>query len=297
MKIQYFYGLSTWISYNEPALTQFKLPFLESDEVRVLVRREDQNHPFVSGNKWWKLKYNLLHAIRQGYDSVLTFGGAYSNHIYSTAAACHELGVPCIGIIRGEKVENNTVEFARQRGMNLQFISREEYRRKSLEEFLKTLKAKYGNCFIIPEGGTNEHAVRGCEELGNKILDTPFDYMLLAVGTGGTIAGVINSFEGKRKIIGIPVLKNGGFLQHNIPQLLKHPHNNWTLYLDYHHGGYAKSTAELEACIYQLQKLGMPAEFVYTGKLFWATADLIRKKIIEPGATVLLLHSGGLRTH
>lgn len=284
--------MSNWIAYNEPQTVELKLPFAGVENVRVLVRREDQNHPHVSGNKWWKLKYNL---DQQGVKTVLTFGGAFSNHIYATAAACRELGLDSIGVIRGNEVENETLSFAKKCGMKLHFVSREDYRKKAQPEFQKLLQAELGECLIIPEGGTNQPAVRGCEELGQKLLLTSLDYLMLPVGTGGTIAGIINAFHGKRKIIGIPILRDGGFLHEEIQKFLTQKFDNWKLHLDYHHGGYAKTNPKLDQFIIKLANAGMPTEFVYTGKLFWAAVDLIQKKIIVPGSTVLILHTGGLR--
>ena len=289
--------MNNWIAYNEPRTVKLRFPFNGVEDIRVLVRREDQNNTLVSGNKWWKLKYNLKSAIDGGYKTVLTFGGAYSNHIYATSGACNELGLGSVGIIRGEVVENETLAFATNCGMKLHFISREDYKKKSQLKFQESLLSQYGKCYLIPEGGTNNEAVRGCEELGEQLLTTSFDYLILPVGTGGTIAGIINAFKGKRKIIGIPVLKDGNFLYEEIQKFLTQNSDNWKLYLDYHHGGYAKTNPELNEFISTLADAGLLTEFVYTGKLFWAAVDLIRKKIIEPGSTVLILHTGGLRNH
>jgi 1-aminocyclopropane-1-carboxylate deaminase len=148
---------------------------------------------------------------------------------------------------------------------------------------------------VIPEGGTNSLAIRGSEELGHEILKTDFDFCCLPAGTGGTIAGIINAFEGERKIIGVPVLKNGGFLSDEIKRYLKSDFNNWQLFLEYHHGGYAKTSGELNQFIEQLKFAGIPTEFVYSGKLFWAVQDLLSKNFFPPGSRVLVLHTGGLR--
>jgi 1-aminocyclopropane-1-carboxylate deaminase len=286
-----------FLNYTQPIETQWQTNESAKAGVKIIVRREDQNHPFVSGNKWWKLKYNLLQAIEKKYETIVTFGGAYSNHIYATAAACHELGLKSIGIIRGEETLplNSTLAFAKACGMQLQYISREAYRRKSEPEFLKSIEHQNKNCFIIPEGGTNELAIRGSEEFGKEILKTDFDYCCLPVGTGGTIAGIINAFDGKRKIIGTPVLKDGGFLVDEIKKYLKSGFTNWQLLLDYHGGGYAKTSPKLNRFIEQLKADGIPTEFVYSGKLFWTVQDLIGKNFFEPGSTVLVLHTGGLR--
>lgn len=287
-----------FLNYSQPNSQSWETAESIKAGVKIIVRREDQNHPFVSGNKWWKLKYNLLHAIGEQYETIVTFGGAYSNHIYATAAACKALGLKAVGIIRGERTLplNSTLSFANSCGMVLEYTSREAYRKKSALEFLKSLEEKFGRCFIIPEGGTNEFAVRGCEELGQEILKTDFDYCCLPVGTGGTIGGIINAFEGHRKIIGIPILKDGNFLNNEIKKYLQSNYSNWQLLLDYHFGGYAKSTHELEAFIQLTASYGIQTEFVYSGKLFWAVSDLVVKGFFERGSTVLVLHTGGMRS-
>jgi 1-aminocyclopropane-1-carboxylate deaminase len=289
--------MSNFLPYQSPGIQPWKTEESERAGVKIMVRREDQNHPFVSGNKWWKLKYNLLQAIAERHDTVLTFGGAFSNHIYATAAAGKELGLKSVGIIRGEEALplNATLAFARSSGMELQFISREAYREKTEPEFLQSLEQKFGRCLIVPEGGTNALAIRGSEELGRKMLKTDFDFCCMPVGTGGTMAGIINAFEGKRKIIGIPVLKDGSFLNDEIKKYLTSAFNNWQLVLDYHFGGYAKTSTELNHFIEQTKTDCIPTEFVYSGKLFWAVQDLIRKKFFPEGSTVLVLHTGGLR--
>jgi 1-aminocyclopropane-1-carboxylate deaminase len=289
--------MSNFLPYQAPKIQPWITEESEQAGVKVLVRREDQNHPFVSGNKWWKLKYNLLRAIENENETIVTFGGAYSNHIYATAAACKELRLKSVGIIRGEETLplNSTLVFAKECDMTLEYISREAYRKKSEREFLESLNQKFDRCFIVPEGGTNELAIRGSEEFGQEILKTDFDYCCLPVGTGGTIAGIVNAFEGKRKVIGIPVLKDGGFLNDEIKKYLKTDLKNWQLLLDYHFGGYAKTTHELNSFIELTTSTGIPVEFVYSGKLFWAVRDLLSKKFFARGSTVLLVHTGGLR--
>ena len=289
--------MSPWIPYYEPPVQVLNIPELAAYQVNILVRREDMNHPFVSGNKWWKLKYNLLEAFQNNCDTVLTFGGAYSNHIYATAAACNELKLKSIGVIRGEEIRplNATLAFAERCGMKFHFVSREDYRKKNDPAFLSLLEEKFSRCFVIPEGGTNVLAVRGTEGFGNELKKIEFDYLCLPVGTGGTIAGIIKAFEGKRKIIGIPVLKDGGFLKDEIQKFLPSEIGNWELMLDYHHGGYAKTTPQLDAFIHGLKHYELETERVYSGKLFWAVADLIKSGFFKKGSTVLVLHTGGLR--
>ncbi len=289
-----------WIPYQPPPTQVLKIPAATEHNINLLVRREDLNHPVVSGNKWWKLKYNLLEARQKNYQAVLTFGGAYSNHIYATAAACKELGLKSIGIIRGEELPgpepiNSTLLFAKQCGMQLHFISRTDYRKKTENTFLTSLEEKFGRCFIIPEGGTNSLAVQGCAELGKLLVETKFDYLCLPVATGGTIAGIVNAFDGERKIVGLPVLKDGGFLKDEIQKLVSSSWNNWELFLDYHHGGYAKTSLRLNSFINELAQYDIPTEPVYSAKLFWAVFDLLKKGYFERGSTVMILHTGGLR--
>jgi 1-aminocyclopropane-1-carboxylate deaminase len=289
--------MHAYLPYHQPATHVWETEASRAACVQVLVRREDQNHPFVSGNKWWKLKYNLLHAMAQQQKTIVTFGGAYSNHIYATAAACRDLQLQAVGIIRGEETRplNSTLAFAEACGMRLHFISRAAYRTKSEPEFLDSLQQKFRSCAIIPEGGTNSLAIRGSEELGHALLDTPFDYCCLAVGTGGTLAGIINAVAGKRKIIGVPVLKDGGFLYDAINPYVEKQFMHAQLVLDYHFGGYAKTTAALNAFIQTTLQQGIETEFVYTGKLFYAVQDLLQQGFFVRGSTVLVLHSGGLR--
>jgi 1-aminocyclopropane-1-carboxylate deaminase len=275
----------------------------EKRGVRVFVKREDLNHPQISGNKWWKLKYNAEEALLQKKDTLLTFGGAFSNHIYATSAAAHELGLKSIGVIRGEETFplNPTLSFAKRMGMRLHYVSRENYKRKHTDAFREDLKKFFGDFYLIPEGGTNELAVKGCAELGNKLLnEIPFDYLCLPVGTGGTMAGIIEGLKGQKEVIGISVLKNGDFLKDEVKNLLDKSngaaYTNWQLLTSYHHGGYAKHTKELMDFIQQMKKdFGLPLDQVYTGKLFWALNEEIKNGSFKKGSTILALHTGGLQ--
>jgi 1-aminocyclopropane-1-carboxylate deaminase len=276
---------------------------LERAGVRLLVKREDLNHPTVSGNKWWKLKLNLKAAIRASHDTLLTFGGAYSNHIFATAAAANGLGLKSIGIIRGEETFplNKTLKFAQRQGMQLHYISRERYRKKDEEFFTDELRREFGNFFLIPEGGTNDLAVKGCFEWANEIRNIDCDYVALPVGTGGTIAGLIAGLAGQRQVVGISSLKGGEFLQPEISGLLEKNfgkvYGNWQVLTSYHHGGYAKVSEPLLAFITQMMNQhNLPLDPVYTGKLLWAVMDMVRKGWFDKGATVLALHTGGLQS-
>lgn len=256
------------ISYTEPGISE-----VEFEGVRVLILREYENNPLVPGNKWWKLKLNLEQARKEGHETVLTFGGAYSNHIYATAAAAKIDGFKSIGIIRGEEVDNPILGFARSQGMELRFISREDYRKKT--------EMQFNDAYVIPEGGTNRYAIEACAEWGRKLLKFSFDQLYVPVGTGGTMKGLMMGIEGKREVIGVPVLK--GMTGENL--------------LDgYHHGGYAKTTPALDFFCEEVKyKYDLIVEPVYTGKLFWAVFDQIRKGIIKKGTTVMVIHTGGIQ--
>lgn len=270
---------------------------INNPSVKVAIRREDLIHPFVSGNKFRKLKYNLLQAKKENHHTLLTFGGAFSNHIAATAFAGKENGFQTIGVIRGEELEskikeNPTLQFAQDCGMKFEFVSREEYRQKESEAFISKLNHKYGTFYLVPEGGTNEFAITGCEEILTS-ADSEYDYICCAVGTGGTISGVINSsFEGQ-KILGFPALK-GDFLQKDIRNFAKK--DNFSLITDYHFGGYAKVTEDLIEFInlfYQKNKI--PLDPIYTGKMVFGVIDLIQKNYFPSGSKILLIHTGGLQ--
>ena len=203
------------LQYQETPIQEIHDMELEKAGLRLLIKREDLNHPLVSGNKWWKLKYNLMEAAQKNFKTLLTYGGAYSNHIFATAAAASELGFKSIGVIRGEEVLplNPTLAFARSQGMELHYISREAYRAKS-----RDYVEKFDNFYFIPEGGSNPLAVRGVCEFASK-LDVPYDYLCCAVGTGGTLSGLIEGVPAEKKIIGFPTLKGAEFLIEEIKKL------------------------------------------------------------------------------
>lgn len=191
-------------------------------DIELYIKRDDLNHPLISGNKLRKLKYNLIEASEKGFSKIVTFGGAFSNHILATAAAGKEFGFETIGVIRGEELinqidDNPTLHEARNLGMKFYFVSREVYRNKNAEVFLKELEEKFGSFYLVPEGGTNELAIKGCEEILEE-EDSSFDFVCCAVGTGGTISGIINASKTNQKILGFPALK-GDFLYNDIRNL------------------------------------------------------------------------------
>jgi len=267
------------------------------NDISLTIKREDLNHPFISGNKLRKLKYNLLQAKAENKTTLFTFGGAFSNHIAAVAYAGKEQGFKTIGVIRGDELldkieENPTLKFAQENGMKFEFVSREDYRNKSEIPFIEKLKEKFGDFYLVPEGGTNELAVKGCEEILTA-EDAVFNYVCCAVGTGGTISGLINSALPNQKILGFPALK-GDFLTDEIRIFAKK--DNWELISDYHFGGYGKINLELIEFINAFfDENKVPLDPIYTGKMFFGVRDLMSKKYFPPHSKILLIHTGGLQ--
>ncbi|MGC1205251.1 MAG: pyridoxal-phosphate dependent enzyme [Flavobacteriaceae bacterium] len=283
--------------FNIEATINERVKIPQNNEVELFIKREDKIHAFVSGNKYRKLKYNLLEAERLGFKTLLTFGGAYSNHIAAVASAGQILDFKTVGVIRGEELKdktqkNSTLSFAEDCGMQFKFVTRESYRDKASDSFLNALKSEYGNFYYIPEGGTNALAVKGCEEILNE-ADKIFDYICCSVGTGGTISGLINCSKLSQQVLGFPALK-GSFLQQDICKFVKQ--DNWSLITDYHFGGYAKINTELISFINQFKAdYNIPLDAVYTGKMMFGILDLIDKNYFPKGSKILAIHTGGLQ--
>ena len=265
--------------------------------ISLYIKREDLIHPFVSGNKFRKLKYNLLQAKAENYDTLLTFGGAFSNHIAAVAYAGQEQGFKTIGIIRGDELrdkisENPTLTFAQNSGMQFEFVTREQYRLKSDISFLEKLKENFSRFYHIPEGGTNELAIKGCEEILTE-SDVDFDFVCCSIGTGGTISGIINTILPHQKVLGFPSLK-GDFLKNEIRNFVQN--QNWELISDYHFGGYGKVNEELIAFINQFYNENqIPLDPIYTGKMVFGVIDLIHKNFFPAKSKILLIHTGGIQ--
>lgn len=262
------------------------------------IRREDLNHPLVSGNKLRKLKYNLEEARKQNYEGLLTFGGAFSNHVLAVAAAGHEMGFKTLGYIRGDELQsqwddNPTLQEAHQLGMEFVFLDRETYRKKSEAQFLNALKLKYPDYYVIPEGGANELAIKGCEEILQP-SDMDYDYICCAVGTGGTLSGLIRSAQNHQKIFGFSSLK-GEYLELEIRKFAKQK-ANWEIVTDFHFGGYGKITNELVAFINTFYKdTQVPLEPIYTGKMIFGIYQLFQKNYFSRDKKMLVIHTGGLQ--
>ena len=276
---------------------ELKTPY----DISLSLKREDLIHPDISGNKYRKLKYNIAFAKANNYKTLLTFGGAYSNHIAATAVAGMVYDFHTIGIIRGEELaihldktleENKTLAKAVSCGMKLKFISRESYKQKEEDSFLDALRKEYPDAYILPEGGTNDLAIKGCKEILTA-SDLSFDYICCAVGTGGTISGIINAANPSQKVLGFPALK-GDFLKTEIQKLTTKPH--WELQQAYHFGGYAKVTKELVDFINEFKNThDVLLDPIYTGKMMYGVFDLISKGYFPQNSRILAIHTGGLQ--
>ncbi|TYR32594.1 pyridoxal-phosphate dependent enzyme [Sphingobacterium phlebotomi] len=271
------------------------LPFYEEHGIRVFVKRDDLIHPYISGNKWRKLKYPLQHAQKEGKSLLVTFGGAWSNHLLATACAGAKFGFRTYGFVRGEAIENPVLKLCQLFGMELHFVDRERYRDK--KALFNTHFTHSEEAYFIDEGGYGMLAVQGCSEITNELRYT-YEHCFCACGTGTTLAGLakgISSHRWSTTLHAVPVLKGGGFILDEIVKLGVANPTHIRLHLDYHFGGYAKTKPELIEFVKTFtRQTSLLIEPTYTGKLFYAVHDLIAQKQIARGSTVLVIHSGGL---
>lgn len=265
--------------------------------IQVMVLRLDLIHPEVSGNKWFKLKHNINEMRRQNKNTLLTFGGAYSNHIAATAAAGKAMGFNTIGVIRGEehKPLNATLAKAKENGMQFYYVSRKDYGSKTDAGLLVRLKEKFGDFYLVPEGGSNELGVKGCQEILEHVNED-FDMVCCAAGTGATLAGIALSLKENQKAIGIAVLKGAAFLNEEVKRFTSNSIHHFEMITDYHFGGYAKTSPALLNFILDFERSqDVPLDQVYTGKAMFGLLDMIRNGRIKKGQKVLFIHSGGLQ--
>ncbi len=267
-------------------------------EVKLSVLRLDQTDPHVSGNKYFKLKYNLKQAESEGKDTILSFGGAYSNHIAALASSGKHFGFKTIGMIRGEEILplNATLEQAIKNGMEIHYMDRISYRNKENVEVFDTLRETFGDFYFLPEGGTNQYAMEGTREIMD-FVPNEYDTICCGIGTGGTIAGLIEatSTSDKQSILGFAALK-GDFVFDMINQLLSKPYDHWQLAPDYSFGGFAKTKPELIDFMLQFEQThDLPLEQVYTGKMLFGIMDMIENDYFNPGTKIMAIHTGGLQ--
>ena len=265
----------------------------------VSVKRIDLVHPHIAGNKFYKLKYNLQAAREQGKTLLISFGGAYSNHIHALAYAAHEYGFQAIGIIRGqelaEKALNPTLQDAAILGMCFEFISRSDYRQKHTPEFLQAVLSRHPNAYIIPEGGCNDLAIQGCAEILSDADKRNFDVICCAVGTGGTLAGLINASATQQRLIGYAALKT----DHLSAEIMQMTHKRqWQVFSEEVFGGYGRFNAELLGFIANTQaRNDLPLDPIYTGKAFYRLSQHIAEGLFASNSRILFIHTGGLQGH
>lgn len=280
------------LQHDRVKIEKINSSFLGNQLLSIKILRLDQLHPIVSGNKWYKLQYHLKEAIQQQKKRIVTWGGAWSNHIVATAAACRSFQLQSLGIIRGEKLSilSETLQQAEKLGMQLYFTTREEYRHRILPNGLIE-----EDDWEIPEGGYSALGAQGASDIAHLFSAEEFTHVICAVGTGTMIAGIINAVSPSTKVIGIPVLMGSDALSTSIKQLVVTQNNNWCLIPGYEWGGYAKHPqALLDFMNKWYQHTGIPTDIVYTGKLCFAVNELAGKNFFPEESKIMIIHSGGL---
>jgi len=268
--------------------------FLQEKNIRLDLLRLDLIHPLISGNKWFKLKYNIRKALLQKAEQIVSFGGAYSNHLHALAFAGKLFNINTAGIIRGEEITNATLEDCKAWGMELHFITRDKYRHKNEHEFIENIQQKYPSAFIIPEGGNNEEGRKGTSEILAQVNLQLYTHIACPVGTSATISGLIESSLPSNTVIGIAAIKNGQYLDEEIRSVTNN--TNWSIEHCFHFGGFAKKTPALISFMnYFTSKHGIDIDFIYNAKMLFGMYEMIRSEKIKPGSQILAIHTGGLQ--
>jgi D-cysteine desulfhydrase len=288
------------IDYQNITIDVLEDDLFTQKQITLSVLRLDKIHPIISGNKLFKQYYFLQKAKELNTTAIITFGGAYSNHLAATAYACKLQNVQCIGIVRGEKpsILSHTLQHCLQNNMQLQFISRAEYDKIKTTEYLIELQNKYPNAIIIPEGGFDELGSNGASLIMDLIKPNTYTHICLAVGTATTLSGILQNTNANQQIIAVPVLKGMIDIEQRIYHLTKEKYNKTQFHVwhNYHFGGYAKKTPELINFMNDCWlKYSLPLDFVYTGKAFYSIIDSIKKDFFAPNSTILFIHTGGLQ--
>lgn len=276
---------------SKQSIVELDVSDISKNNVKLLLQREELNDVYCMGNKWWKLKYNLQEAIKLGKKQLVTFGGAYSNHILASAWACQKMGLQSVGIIRGDQhlPLNPTLKKAQSFGMNFRYITRDVYRNKEEIDWYSLFPESY----LLPEGGTNHLAVKGCKEM---LYFNDFDVVCVPVGTGGTMAGIVNGLSTHQQAIGFSSLKNGFFLNETIGKYVGTSQIDWTIESDYHFGGYAKITFKLIEFMNTFKKrYAIQLDPVYTAKMMYGIFDMLKNGQFPSNSIILAIHTGGLQ--
>ncbi len=286
------------LRFKRPPIVALNDQAYEENHIEVSMLRLDEIHPVISGNKLFKLLYFLDKAKNSTSKKVITFGGAFSNHLAATAFACSESGLECMGIVRGERAASlsPTLLFCEANGMKMEFVSREEYKKSSEQKFLDQLAKKHGEFTLIPEGGFSLEGAEGAAHIPELYADAGFTHICLPVGTATTFAGIIKGSDSNAQILGFPVLKNLNDIEKRLEELQAWKQKKYSCFGDYHFGGYAKKTAELISFMNRFYNSHeIPLDFVYTGKMMFGVHDLISKKYFPRGSKILCIHTGGLQ--
>ena len=278
-------------------VVELKSNLIKDKNISVFVKREDLIHPIISGNKWRKLKYNFREIKKKNHNSVLSFGGAFSNHLHALSWFANCYKIKSIGLVRGDDTVklSSTLLFCQKNNMDLYFLDRKTYREnKYLNKTVFDIKKKHNNIYVIPEGGCNNLGIKGCEEI-LKEVDGQFDFVCSSFGTGCTAAGIINSLKKNQKYLGFSSLKGGGYMEEVISNMCN-KNKNWSLNFDYHFGGFGKINSHLDQFIKEFYlKFKILLDPVYTGKLFFGIFDLISNNFFKPKSKILIIHTGGLQ--
>jgi len=284
-------------TFNVSILTKIDDPLLAQYQIELWMKRDDLLHPVISGNKWRKLKYIIDHALSLGADTLVSMGGAYSNHLHALAYAGKVLGLKTIGLVRGELPEilTPTLQDMKNWGMELEFVSRSDYRQLRQYKEWQDLPGLKPRQYWVPEGGAQPLALKGVAELVGEIA-VPYDTICMPCGTGTTLAGIIEVAPQQVSVLGFAAFKNAAYLRAEVDAALSQSRNGWQINLDYHFGGFAKTNAELNAFIEDFElKTTIPLDPVYTGKMMYAIYDLIQKHYFKPGERIIAVHTGGLQ--
>ncbi|MGJ8680626.1 1-aminocyclopropane-1-carboxylate deaminase/D-cysteine desulfhydrase [Paraglaciecola sp.] len=297
---------------NIQSLLNIKLPSVEQtiqlnshfpQDIKLSIKRDDTIHPIISGNKWRKIKYQLLEALERNTTHIISFGGGFSNHLHALGYCCQQLNMKFTAVVRGDYSRNPSpmLQDLTSWNTNICYVNKITYQKRNTS-YLAELKTQFPDALIVPEGGSSQFALQGVAEIINE-LHQEYDYIIAPVASGGTLAGLINAVESRPinnppKILGVAALKGQGYLEELVTQLLPQNCNNsnWQIIHDFHFGGYAKTTVELiEFCQNFKQQHQIEIEPIYSGKLFFALDKLLQQNYFPKGSRILALHTGGLQ--
>lgn len=292
-------GINSLVDLQQAVVRELELPLLAAHQLTAGVLRIDKIHATVSGNKWFKLKHSLQQALEQQKNAVVTFGGAFSNHLVATAYACARLGLQSVGIVRGEEpvMPSPALKDCMSFGMQLHFISRDAYKEK--ENAYEEIRKQLPNAYVIEEGGCNQLGIQGAAEIMDLVAPGEYSHVCCAIGTGTMMAGIINAAPTGGRVEGFSALRIADHDNNELKQFIDDATGHekaYTIHYDYHFGGYARKNPQLMRFMNELYAAtGIPLDFVYTGKMMYGVLDLVEKGYFPKGSRLLIIHSGGLQ--